>query len=66
VTAIDFSSLDDFRAFLVQKLVTAIGAEELDFLMPKLLPVAIEFALALGTGYPKNFRHDLYPPNLKP
>jgi hypothetical protein len=31
---IDFSSLDDFQALLIQKLVAAIGAEELDLLVP--------------------------------
>jgi hypothetical protein len=62
VTAIDFSSLDDFRAFLVQKLVTAIGAEELDFLVPELLPVAIEFAFTLRAGHPKNFCHGSHSP----
>ena len=51
------TSLDDFGAFLVQKLMAAIGAEELDFLVPELLPVAIKFAFALRTGHPKNFRH---------
>jgi hypothetical protein len=52
-----FTSLDDFRALLVQKLVAAIGAEELDLFVPKLVPVAIELALALWAGHPKNFRH---------
>src|SRR5207247_2328038 len=51
------SLFDDLRAFLVQELVTAIGAEKLDLLVPQFLPVAIELAFALGAGYPKNFRH---------
>ena len=51
------SLFDDLRAFLVQELVTAIGAEKLDLLVPQFLPVAIELAVALGAGYPKNFRH---------
>jgi hypothetical protein len=38
--------------------VAAIGAEELDFFMPKLVPVAVKLALALRAGHPKNFRHD--------
>ncbi len=54
-------SLDDFRALVVQKLVAAIGAEELDFLVPEFLLVTIEFALALRTGHPKNFRHASVP-----
>jgi hypothetical protein len=37
--------------------MAAIGAEEFDFLVPELLIVAIKFAPALRTGYPKNFRH---------
>jgi hypothetical protein len=36
----------------------AIGAEKLDLLMSKLVPVAIKLALALRAGHPKNFRHD--------
>jgi hypothetical protein len=51
------TSLDDLRALLIEELVTAIGAEELDFLMPELLPVAIELAFALRAGHPKNLRH---------
>ena len=42
--------------------MTAIGAEELDLLVPKLLPVTIEFAFTLWAGHPKNFRHDAFPP----
>jgi len=38
--------------------VAAIRAEELDLLVPELLPVAIELALALRAGHPKYFRHD--------
>jgi hypothetical protein len=41
--------------------VAAVGAEELDLLVPKLVPVAIEFTFALRAGYPKNFRHDSVP-----
>jgi hypothetical protein len=37
--------------------VTAVRAEELYLLVPKLLPVAIKVALALRAGHPKNFRH---------
>jgi hypothetical protein len=37
--------------------VAAIGAEEFDVFVPKLLPVTIELALALRTGHPENFRH---------
>ena len=55
------SSLDDSRTLLVQKLVTAIGAEELDLFMAKLLIVAIEFAFALWAGHPENFRHECPP-----
>jgi hypothetical protein len=42
--------------------VAAIGAEELNLLVPELLPVAIEFAFTVRTGHPKNFRHDSRPP----
>jgi len=38
-----------------------MGAEELDFLVPQLLPVAIELALALRAGHPENFRHASIP-----
>jgi hypothetical protein len=54
--------LDDFSALFVQKLVTAIGAEKLDLLVPELLPVTVKFAFALRAGHPKNFRHDSRPP----
>jgi hypothetical protein len=37
--------------------VAAIGAEDLDLLVPELLPVAIEIAFALRAGHPENFRH---------
>src|SRR5439155_19091914 len=57
LASIACSLFDDLRAFLVQELVTAIGAEKLDLLVPKLLPVAIELAVALRAGHPKNFRH---------
>ena len=49
--------LDDFGAFLVQKLMGAIGAEELDVFVTKLLIVTIELAFALRARHPKNFRH---------
>jgi len=52
-------SLDDFRTLVVEKLMAAMGAEEFYFLVPELLIVAIEFASALRTGYPENFRHSL-------
>jgi hypothetical protein len=39
--------------------VAAIGAEQLDLFVAKLLIVAIEFAIALRAGHPKNFRHGL-------
>jgi hypothetical protein len=41
--------------------VTAIGAEEFDLLVPELVPVAIELALALRAGHPKNFGHSSDP-----
>jgi hypothetical protein len=37
--------------------VAAIGAEKLDLLVPELLIVTIELALALRAGHPENFRH---------
>jgi len=37
--------------------MTAIGAEELDLLVAKLLIVTVEFAFALRTGYPEDFCH---------
>jgi hypothetical protein len=51
------TSLDDFRTLLVQKLVAAIRAEELDLLVPKFLVVTIKLAFALWAGHPKYFRH---------
>ena len=54
-------SLNDLGAFFVQKLMAAIGAEELDLLVPELLIVTIELALTLGAGHPKNFRHSSVP-----
>ena len=54
---LDDLSLNDLRTLFVHELVTAIGAEELDLPMPKLLPVTIKLALALRAGHPKNFRH---------
>jgi hypothetical protein len=51
------SSLDDFRTLVVQKLLIAIGAEELDFLVPQLLPVTIELAFSLRAGRPEYFGH---------
>src|SRR5215475_294808 len=59
--AIDFSSLDDFRALFVQELVAAIGTEQLDFLAPKFLIVTIELAFTLRAGHPENFRHGSVP-----
>jgi hypothetical protein len=59
------SSLDDFRTFLVQELMTAIGAEKFDLLVPKFLPVTIKLAFALWTGHPKNFCHYALPPGPK-
>jgi hypothetical protein len=56
-----FTSLDDLNALLVQKLVAAIGTEELDLFVPKLMPVAIKLALALRAGHPKYFRHSSDP-----
>jgi hypothetical protein len=56
------SSLDDLGTLFVQKLVTAIGAEKLDLLVPELLPVTIKFAFALRAGHPKNFRHGALSP----
>jgi hypothetical protein len=37
--------------------VAAIGAEELDLLVPKFLIVTIKLAFTLRAGYPENFRH---------
>ena len=37
--------------------MTAIGAEQLDLLVAKLLIVTVEFAFALRTGYPEDFCH---------
>jgi hypothetical protein len=51
------SSLDDLGAFLVQKLMAAVGAKELDVLMPQLLIVTVKFAFALRARHPKNLRH---------
>jgi hypothetical protein len=56
-------SLDDLGTLLVQELVAAIGAEELDLLAPKFLRVAIELSLALRAGYPEDFRHGSLPRN---
>jgi hypothetical protein len=49
--------LDDFGALLVKELVAAVRAQELDFLVPKFLIVAIKFAFALRAGHPKYLRH---------
>jgi hypothetical protein len=54
-------SLDDFGAFFIQKLVAAIGTEQLDLFVAELLPVTIELAFALRAGYPKNFRQRISP-----
>jgi hypothetical protein len=51
------TSLDDLRTFLVQELVAAIRTEEFDVFVPQLLIVAIELAVTLWAGDPKNFRH---------
>jgi hypothetical protein len=51
-------SLDNLRAFFIQELVAAIRTEELDVLMPELLPMTIKLAPALRTGHPENFGHD--------
>jgi hypothetical protein len=37
--------------------MTAIGAEQLDLLVAKLLIVTVEFTFALRTGYPEDFCH---------
>jgi hypothetical protein len=55
------SSLDDLGAFLVQKLVAAVGAKKFDLLVPEFLPVTVKLALALRTGHPKNLRHGSVP-----
>jgi len=57
------SSLDDFGTLFVEKLVAAVRTEELDVLVPKFLPMAVEITLALRTGHPKNLRHDSLPRN---
>jgi hypothetical protein len=57
------TSLNDFRTLLVQKLVTAIGTEQLNFLVSEFVPVTIELAFALWAGHPKNFRHGAFPPD---
>jgi len=56
-----FPSLDDLGTLVVQKLVIAIRTEKFDFLVPQLLPVAIELAFALWAGHPENFRHASIP-----
>jgi hypothetical protein len=53
--------LDDFGALLVKELVAAVRAQELDFLVPKFLIVAIKFAFALRAGHPKYLRHVCFP-----
>src|SRR3972149_765543 len=50
-------SLHDLRALLIQEPMAEEGTEELNFFVPELLPVAIKFTAALGTGDPKNFCH---------
>jgi hypothetical protein len=50
--------LDDLGALFVQELMIAVGTEELDLLVPQLVPVAIELPFALRAGRPKYFRHD--------
>jgi hypothetical protein len=54
---------DDFGALLVKELVAAVRAQELDFLVPKFLIVAIKFAFALRAGHPENFCHGSLPRN---
>ena len=41
--------------------MTAIGAEELDLLVPQLLIVTIEFAFTQRAGHPENFCHASVP-----
>src|SRR5262245_52104790 len=55
------SSLDDFRALVVQELVAAIGTEQLDLLASKFLVVTIELAFAQRAGHPENFCHGSVP-----
>src|SRR5207249_4404464 len=55
------SLFDDLRAFLVQKLMTTVGAEKLDLLVPQFLPVTIKLAVALRAGHPKNLRGAFFP-----
>jgi hypothetical protein len=40
--------------------VAAIGAEELDLLVPQLLGMTIKLTFALRAGHPKNFSHDCF------
>jgi hypothetical protein len=61
----DGELLDDCWTLLVQKLVTAIRTEELDLFVPELMPMTIKIAFALGTGNPKNFRHDPSPLSIR-
>jgi hypothetical protein len=51
------TSLDDLGTLVVQKLLIAIGAEELHLLVPQLLPVTIEFVFALRAGRSEDFCH---------
>jgi hypothetical protein len=55
---IAYPLFDDLRAFFIQELVAAVGAEKLDLFVAQLLGVAIKFAFALRTGHPKYFGHD--------
>ncbi len=38
--------------------MTAVGAEELNLLVPQLFRVAVKFPLALGASHPKDVWHD--------
>lgn len=55
------TSFDDLGTLFVQKLMTAIGTEKFDLLMPKLVPVTVKIALALRAGHPKYLRHASVP-----
>ena len=44
--------------------MAAVGAEELNILVPQLFRVAVKFPLALGASYPKYLCHDSPLPGL--
>jgi hypothetical protein len=46
--------------------VAAIGAEELDFLVPELLPVTVKLAFALGARHPEDLGHGVFPLDIAP